>query len=183
LEFVSNAIKYGSHRPVEICAEDYGVTSAFGCEITAQAPPVDARSRIFRRFERALGPDERRSGFGVGLWVSVSSLTPWEERSGWTMHREAARYHCDSAAAWGWGLNGLSVLETDGLDGLSTQLRREVTRHNVSVLVLDGKVSAKRLADGEQAFDQVRAWTASGRHRDCVHDVHAHQRWGCGSTP
>ena len=38
-------------------------------------------------------------------------------------------------------LNGLSVLETDGLDGLSAQLRREVTRHNVSVLVLDGIVS------------------------------------------
>jgi len=51
-------------------------------------------------------------------------------------------------------LNGLSVLETDGLDGLSNQLRREVTRHNVSVLVLDGIVSAKRLADGEQAFDK-----------------------------
>src|SRR5690348_3282326 len=33
-------------------------------------------------------------------------------------------------------------------------LRREVTRHNVSVLVLDGIVSAKRLADGEQAFDK-----------------------------
>jgi len=31
--------------------------------------PVNARSRIFGRFERAVGPDERRSGFGVGLWV------------------------------------------------------------------------------------------------------------------
>ena len=30
---------------------------------------MDARSRIFGRFERAVGPDERRSGFGVGLWV------------------------------------------------------------------------------------------------------------------
>jgi two-component system OmpR family sensor kinase len=30
---------------------------------------VDARTRIFGRFERAVGPDERRSGFGVGLWV------------------------------------------------------------------------------------------------------------------
>ena len=30
---------------------------------------VDARTRIFERFERAVGPDGRRSGFGVGLWV------------------------------------------------------------------------------------------------------------------
>src|SRR4029077_1926652 len=30
---------------------------------------ADARARIFERFERAVGPDERRSGFGVGLWV------------------------------------------------------------------------------------------------------------------
>src|SRR4051794_23706947 len=51
-------------------------------------------------------------------------------------------------------LNGLSVLETDGLDGLSAQLRREVTRQNVSVLVLDGIASAKRLAGGKQAFNK-----------------------------
>src|SRR3954454_7053157 len=51
-------------------------------------------------------------------------------------------------------LNGLSVLETDGLKGLLTQLRREITRHNVSVLVLDGILSAKRLAGDEQAFNK-----------------------------
>ena len=51
-------------------------------------------------------------------------------------------------------LNGLSILETDGLKGLLTQLRREITRRNVSCLVLDGIVSAKRLADDEQAFSQ-----------------------------
>ena len=27
------------------------------------------RTRIFERFERAVGVKERRSGFGVGLWV------------------------------------------------------------------------------------------------------------------
>src|SRR5690348_2717997 len=36
---VSNAIKYGAQRPVEICAEDHGDNVAFGCEITAQASP------------------------------------------------------------------------------------------------------------------------------------------------
>src|SRR4051812_11927693 len=51
-------------------------------------------------------------------------------------------------------LNGLSVLESDGLKGLLTQLRREITRHNVSVLVLDGIVSAKRASNDEQAFNK-----------------------------
>ena len=30
---------------------------------------VEDRGRIFARFERAVGSDERRSGFGIGLWV------------------------------------------------------------------------------------------------------------------
>lgn len=51
-------------------------------------------------------------------------------------------------------LNGLGVLETDGLKGLLTQLRREITRHNVSFLVLDGIVSAKRVSSDEQAFNE-----------------------------
>ena len=41
-----------------------------------------------------------------------------------------------------------------GLRGLLTQLRREITRHNVCFLVLDGIISAKRLADNEQAFSE-----------------------------
>lgn len=51
-------------------------------------------------------------------------------------------------------LNGLSILETDGLKGLLTQLRREIISHNVSFLVLDGIVSAKRVANDEQTFNQ-----------------------------
>jgi circadian clock protein KaiC len=51
-------------------------------------------------------------------------------------------------------LNGLNVLESEGLEGLLTQLRREITRHNVSVLVLDGIVSAKRASNDEQAFNK-----------------------------
>jgi circadian clock protein KaiC len=50
-------------------------------------------------------------------------------------------------------LNGLSILKSDGLKGLLSQLRREITRHNVSVLVLDGIVSAKRVSNDEQAFN------------------------------
>jgi circadian clock protein KaiC len=51
-------------------------------------------------------------------------------------------------------LNGLSILESDGLKGLLTQLRREITRHNVSVLVLDGIVSAKRMSKDQQTFNE-----------------------------
>ena len=35
-----------------------------------------------------------------------------------------------------------------------TQLRHEITRHNVSILVLDGIESAKRLSNDEQAFNE-----------------------------
>jgi two-component system OmpR family sensor kinase len=66
---VSNAIKYGAHRPVAICAEDRGDNVCIRVRDHGPGIPVDARSRIFGRFERAVGPDERRSGFGVGLWV------------------------------------------------------------------------------------------------------------------
>ena len=51
-------------------------------------------------------------------------------------------------------LNGLNVLESEGLEGLLTLLRREIIRHNVSVLVLDGIVSAKRASNDEQAFNE-----------------------------
>ena len=66
---VSNAIKYGAHRPVEICAEDRGDNVCIRVRDRGPGISVEARTRIFERFERAVGPDERRSGFGVGLWV------------------------------------------------------------------------------------------------------------------
>ncbi len=66
---VSNAIKYGARRPVEICAEDRG--DEVGISVRDHGPGISAddQARIFGRFERAVGSDERRSGFGVGLWV------------------------------------------------------------------------------------------------------------------
>jgi two-component system, OmpR family, sensor kinase len=66
---VSNAIKYGARRPIEVCAEDHG--SHVRIRVRDRGPGIssDDRARIFARFERAVGLDERRSGFGVGLWV------------------------------------------------------------------------------------------------------------------
>jgi circadian clock protein KaiC len=51
-------------------------------------------------------------------------------------------------------LNGLSILQSDGLNGLLAELRREITRRGVSILVLDGIVAAKRLSQDEQAFNE-----------------------------
>lgn len=66
---VSNAIKYGARRPVEVRVEDLG--DEVRVRVRDHGPGISAedRARIFGRFERAVGPHERRSGFGVGLWV------------------------------------------------------------------------------------------------------------------
>lgn len=66
---VSNAIKYGAHRPVDIGLEERGDTVCIRVRDHGPGISVDDRARIFGRFERAVGSDERRSGFGVGLWV------------------------------------------------------------------------------------------------------------------
>jgi two-component system OmpR family sensor kinase len=66
---VSNAIKYGARRPIEIGAEDHGDTVCIWVRDHGPGISMDDRVRIFGRFERAVGSDERRSGFGVGLWV------------------------------------------------------------------------------------------------------------------
>jgi len=66
---VSNAIKYGARQPVEVCAEDRGDTVCIRVRDHGPGISMEERSRIFGRFERAVGSDERRSGFGVGLWV------------------------------------------------------------------------------------------------------------------
>lgn len=74
---VSNALKYGGRTPVE-----YGgrtpveVSADLGDEHVrirvhdhGEGISPDDRARVFQRFERAVGQGERRSGFGVGLWV------------------------------------------------------------------------------------------------------------------
>ena len=49
-------------------------------------------------------------------------------------------------------LNGLRALRDEGLKGLLTLLRREITARGASLLVLDGLVAAQRVAKDEQEF-------------------------------
>lgn len=51
-------------------------------------------------------------------------------------------------------LNGLRVLHQEGLKGLLDLLRREVTTANATILVLDGIVSAQRMAPTETKFNE-----------------------------
>jgi two-component system, OmpR family, sensor kinase len=71
---ISNAIKYGSGTPVEISAELRGERVSIHVRDHGSGIPADDRERVFGCFERTVGRTERRSGFGVGLWV-VRQLT------------------------------------------------------------------------------------------------------------
>jgi len=66
---LSNALKYGGRTPVELSAEPYGEHVRIQVRDHGEGIPAVNRKRIFQRFERAVGQGERRSGFGVGLWV------------------------------------------------------------------------------------------------------------------
>ena len=65
--------------------------------------------------------------------------------------------------------NSLQVLHDEGLRGLLSLLRREITARSASVLVLDGIVSAKRVAEDEQAFNEfVHELQAIAIATDCT---------------
>ena len=66
---LSNALKYGARTPVELAAEPYGEHVRIQVCDHGEGIPASSRERVFQRFERAVGVGERRSGFGVGLWV------------------------------------------------------------------------------------------------------------------
>ena len=66
---VSNALKYGARTPVEIAALALGAQVRLQIRDHGSGIPEKDRARVYQRFERAVGQGERRSGFGVGLWV------------------------------------------------------------------------------------------------------------------
>lgn len=66
---ISNALKYGDRKPVELSAELHGQQVRIQVRDYGSGIPASDRARIFERFERAVGPGERHNGFGIGLWV------------------------------------------------------------------------------------------------------------------
>ena len=69
VNLLSNALKYGGCTPIEVSAEEHGDQVRIRVRDHGSGVPACARERIFSCFERAVGTGERRSGFGVGLWV------------------------------------------------------------------------------------------------------------------
>lgn len=65
---LSNAIKYGAGRPIEIGTEGDATTGRFWIRDHGIGIPADEQSRIFERFER-LVPVRHYGGFGLGLWI------------------------------------------------------------------------------------------------------------------
>lgn len=66
---LSNALRYGDRTAVEISAEADGDEVRILVLDHGAGVPPEHRERIFDRFERVVGRGERRSGFGVGLWL------------------------------------------------------------------------------------------------------------------
>lgn len=66
---LSNAIKYGGSAPVELRIQELRTEVRISIRDHGRGIPPEQRARVFERFERAVGHNEHRSGFGVGLWV------------------------------------------------------------------------------------------------------------------
>jgi len=70
---LSNAIKYGAGTPIEIGLSSDGSDAVLSVSDRGPGIPPADQVRIFERFEQAVGTQEKRSGFGIGLWL-VKSL-------------------------------------------------------------------------------------------------------------
>lgn len=76
-------------------------------------------------------------------------------------------------------LNGLDMLHESGLKGLLAMLRREIASRDASVLVLDGIVSARRVAASDKTFNEfVHNLQAIAIATDCTMFLLTSQRNG-----
>ncbi len=66
---VANALKYGGSTPVGVSANVHEGRLRIEVRDGGAGIPASDRARVFECFERAVGQNERHSGFGVGLWV------------------------------------------------------------------------------------------------------------------
>ena len=65
---VSNAIKYGGGRPIEVAVEHDGVRARLRVSDRGIGIAPEDQARIFDRFERAVS-ERHYGGFGLGLWI------------------------------------------------------------------------------------------------------------------
>lgn len=70
---LSNAIKYGAGTPIDITLSQEDSAAVLSVRDHGPGIAPNDQSRIFERFEQAVGSQEKRSGFGIGLWL-VKSL-------------------------------------------------------------------------------------------------------------
>jgi PAS domain S-box-containing protein len=66
---VSNAVKFGSGKPIEIAIDAADDRAALRVRDHGIGISVDDQKRIFERFERAVS-ERHYGGFGIGLWVA-----------------------------------------------------------------------------------------------------------------
>jgi signal transduction histidine kinase len=65
---VSNALKYGNGRPVQVTLKSEGATARFEVKDEGVGISEADLNRVFERFER-VATTRHKPGFGVGLWV------------------------------------------------------------------------------------------------------------------
>lgn len=66
---ISNAIKYGEHKPIEIQTLKKGQTGQFIIKDNGIGINKEQQKRIFNLFERAVSPEQYK-GLGVGLYIT-----------------------------------------------------------------------------------------------------------------
>jgi signal transduction histidine kinase len=66
---VSNALKYGEGRPVDVVLSVEGTTARLAVTDRGIGIAPHHHARVFERFERVI-TDRRYKGFGLGLWIT-----------------------------------------------------------------------------------------------------------------
>jgi PAS domain S-box-containing protein len=68
LNLLTNAIKYGAGKPIEVTVEKRGNVGRLVVRDQGIGIPPESREIIFQRFERGVS-DENYAGLGIGLWI------------------------------------------------------------------------------------------------------------------
>ncbi len=66
--FLSNAIKYGAGKPIQIRVSATKAVATLEIEDHGIGISPDDQQRLFERFARVVSP-EHYGGFGLGLWI------------------------------------------------------------------------------------------------------------------